>query len=202
MSTLALPHAGWRHGPQRARHLRRAQSWEKNATRVATIASLGHLDPAGCGYSHTACGYYRLGSSPAGERLRLDGINSSRPPQRNELEAGHGELTEPRQRVIAVAHIDVRYLVGLADAEYVVSQGVVDAAHKDRHSSPRVVGGNDPHRSIDESQCAYECGLAEKKASLPRGEWLPWLEWMNYLFTMKDAKSDLGVPPEPEDARP
>jgi hypothetical protein len=25
---------------------------------------------------------------------------------------------------------------------------------------------------------------------------------LNYLFTMKDAKSDLGVPPEPEDARP
>jgi hypothetical protein len=28
------------------------------------------------------------------------------------------------------------------------------------------------------------------------------LKRMNYLFTMKDAKSDLGVPPEPEDARP
>src|SRR6516164_286988 len=26
----------------------------RNAAIVATIASLGHLDPAGCGYSHTA----------------------------------------------------------------------------------------------------------------------------------------------------
>lgn len=39
--------------------------------------------------------------------------------QRNELKAGHGELTEPRQRVIAVAHIDVRHL---ADPEDIVSQ--------------------------------------------------------------------------------
>ena len=29
----------------------------------------------------------------AGERQRLDGVNSSRLPQRNELKVGHGELT-------------------------------------------------------------------------------------------------------------
>ena len=62
---------------------------------------------------------------------------SSRPPQRNELEAGNGELTEPGQRVIAVALIDVHHLVDLADDEDV---GNLDAAYKDRHSSPRVVG--------------------------------------------------------------
>jgi hypothetical protein len=50
----------------------------------------------------------------------------------------------------------VHHLVDLANDEDVGSQGVVDAAYKDRHSSPRVVGGNDPHRCIDESQCAFE----------------------------------------------
>jgi hypothetical protein len=39
---------------KKARHWRRAKYWEENAARVAAIASLGHLDPAGCGYSHTA----------------------------------------------------------------------------------------------------------------------------------------------------
>ena len=39
---------------KKARHWRRAKCWEENAARVAATASLGHLDPAGCGYSHTA----------------------------------------------------------------------------------------------------------------------------------------------------
>jgi len=58
----------------------------------------------------------------------------------NELKAGHGEPTEPGQRVKAVALVDVHHLVDLADDKDVGSQGVVDAAYKDRHSSPRVVG--------------------------------------------------------------
>src|SRR6516162_950807 len=58
----------------------------------------------------------------------------------NELKAGHGEPTEPGQRVIAVALVDVHHLIDLADDEDVASQGVVDAAYKDRHGSPRVVG--------------------------------------------------------------
>jgi hypothetical protein len=75
----------------------------------------------------------------ASERLRLEwpvaGLRSG-----NELKAGHGEPTEPGQRVKAVALVDVHDLVDLADDEDVGSQGVVDAAYKDRHSSPRVVG--------------------------------------------------------------
>ena len=90
----------------------------------------------------------------------------------NKLKAGHGEPTEPGQRVIAVALVDVHHLIDLADDEDVGSLGVVDAAYKDRHGSPRVVGATIHNRSIDESQCAFECGpqLAEKKASLPRGD--------------------------------
>ena len=49
----------------------------------------------------------------------------------NKLKAGHGEPTEPGQRVIAVALVDVHYLVDLADDEDVASQGVVDAAADD-----------------------------------------------------------------------
>ena len=58
----------------------------------------------------------------------------------NELKAGHSEPTEPGQCVKAVALVDEHDLVDLADDEDVGSQGVVDAAYKDRHSSPRVVG--------------------------------------------------------------
>src|SRR6516164_5598930 len=46
----------------------------------------------------------------------------------SELKAGHGEPTEPGQLVIAVALVDVHYLVDLADDEDIGSQGVVDAA--------------------------------------------------------------------------
>jgi len=83
--------------------------------------------------------YQFFGGLRTDERLRLvgpvAGLRSG-----NELKAGHGEPTEPGQRVKAVALVDVHHLVDLADDEDVGSQGVVDAAYKDRHSSPRVVG--------------------------------------------------------------
>ena len=69
----------------------------------------------------------------------------------NKLKAGHGEPTEPGQRVIAVALVDVHYLVDLADDEDVASQGVVDAAYKaGRHGSPRVFGARSTsqHRRV------------------------------------------------------
>jgi hypothetical protein len=74
--------------------------------------------------------------------------------------------------------VDLHHLVDLADVKHVGSQGVVDAAYKDRHSSPRVVGATigiaaEASRSALSSAARR---LAEKKASLPRGEWLPWLE--------------------------
>jgi hypothetical protein len=46
---------------------------------------------------------------------------SSRPPERKRLKAGHGEPTEPGQRVKAVALVDVHHLVDLADNEDVGS---------------------------------------------------------------------------------
>ena len=69
----------------------------------------------------------------------------------NKLKAGHGEPTEPGQRVIAVALVDVHHLVDLADDEDVASQGVVDAAYKaGRHGSPRVFGARSTsqHRRV------------------------------------------------------
>src|SRR6516225_4626476 len=68
---------GWKHWPdarmarKKARHFRRAKSWESAANRGDR--KLDQFTRASCCNSHTACGYYGLGSSPAGERLRLDG---------------------------------------------------------------------------------------------------------------------------------
>src|SRR6516162_11595531 len=59
----------------------------------------------------------------------------------NDLKAGHGEPTEPGQRVKAVALVDLHHFVDLADDEDVGGQGVVDAAYKDRHCSPKGLSG-------------------------------------------------------------
>ena len=56
---------------KKARHWRRAKSWEIAANRGDR--KLDQFTRAFWGNSHTACGYDGLGSSPAGERLRLDG---------------------------------------------------------------------------------------------------------------------------------
>jgi hypothetical protein len=53
---------------------------------------------------------------------------------RHWTEAGHGELTEPRQRVITVALVDVHHFVNLADAEHVGGQGVVDTSDEASHT--------------------------------------------------------------------
>jgi len=83
-----------------------------------------------------------------------------------ELKTGHGAPTEPGQCVKAVALVDEHDLVDLADDEDVGSQGVVDAAYKDRHSSPGLSGQQSTSQH-DESR-AFECGCFPLARKQPR----------------------------------